>query len=189
MARPVRVIDCESSTRRASPKSRILARPRAAARARKRFAGLMSRWTTRLLRRDGEPLRRRAARAPATSTDGQGAGLQPLLEGAALEPLHGEVAVARRRPTVGDVANDARVRELGEQRGLALEAAVLARARRVQHLDGDRAAIERVAGLIDDAEPTFAYLAQQLEAVPADSRHARTGWGRWPRRRNVCPGR
>jgi hypothetical protein len=52
---------------------------------------------------------------------GEGLALEAGLEVLAVEPLHGQVELARGRLAVGDVADDAGVRELREQLDLALE--------------------------------------------------------------------
>jgi hypothetical protein len=66
---------------------------------------------------------------------------EPAPEVLAVEPLHDQVQLPRRRLAVRDVADDARVRQLREQLDLAREALGLLPARVGDDLDGHRLAV------------------------------------------------
>src|SRR5262249_21005415 len=82
----------------------------------------------------------------------------------ALEPLHGDEVVPAL-DAVGDVADDRRVRELGEDRRLEVEPLGLAQLAPGEDLDGDRGAVGQVAGAVDRAHAARACEPLELEAT------------------------
>ena len=102
--------------------------------------------------------------------------LQPLLEVLALEPLHREVERAARRRPVGDVADDRRVRELGEDPRLAREAVGDARRVGAQGLQGDALAVDAIEGAKDRPHRPGAGELFDLEPI-ADDLAAPHAWG------------
>lgn len=120
---------------------------------------------------DAAPVRLRERRGDAGEqrhalVDGEHAATQVLLEVLAREPLHDEIRLAVLTHPVRDVADDARVVELGEQLGLAGESLRLPRLdMRLEQLHGDELAAELVAGAKDHAHAAGSDLDLQPEAV------------------------
>ena len=105
--------------------------------------------------------------------------LQARRQVLALQPLHGDEALARLGDAVGQVAHDRRVGQPGQDRRLLLEARRLAQLAPVQDLDRDGRPVGHVAGAVHRAHPARAGLGEQLKPArydPAD--HALTSAGR-----------
>ena len=92
---------------------------------------------------------------------------EALTEVLAFEPLHRDVGTASLGDAVRDVLHDPRVAHLGEDLRLAAEALGVAR-RRMQDLDGDRAAGESIASAKDLAHSARADQLLDLETVCDD---------------------
>src|SRR5262245_53717679 len=117
-----------------------------------------------------------------------GAGGQQVVQGAALDQLHGEEGAAVGQGTQVVNRRDARVLQLGGDAGLVGEPAGDGRVGRVavlEQLDGHVPVEGEVAGLVDDADAAAADLAEQF--VPGYLR--RVGGGRHGHDRGDTRGR
>jgi len=76
---------------------------------------------------------------------GERPALEARLDHLTIEPLHDEGQLAGRRHAVGDVANDAGVRQLGEQLALSLEPRGAMASVVGDDLDGHHLARDRIA--------------------------------------------
>jgi hypothetical protein len=95
--------------------------------------------------------------------DGERLAREAAVEVLAVEPLHDEVELARGRLAVGDVADDAGVREPGEQLHLAREARDAGAPDVGEDLDGDRVARGAITGAEDLPHAAGAHLLLNLE--------------------------
>jgi hypothetical protein len=111
--------------------------------------------------------RERFGHAPGESQrllDREDRPLEPGLEGLALEPLHREIGAALR-VSVGDVPDDAGMRELRQQMGFALEPAKVVARPLLDELHCDGLSREPVARAKNHTHRALADLAFELEAV------------------------
>jgi hypothetical protein len=108
-------------------------------------------------RRDGDGLLR-----------GDAAAGEARAEVLAFEPLHREVRLAVLGDPAVDVADDGRVREVGERAHLAAEPLRGLLLGASQHLDGDDGAREPVVRAVHDAHPAGSGLGNHLEAIRQD---------------------
>jgi len=86
----------------------------------------------------------------------------------AVQPLHGDVARPAVGDAVGDVTNDGRMNEAGQDGALLVEPLRLAHLASGQDLDGHRGPSGEIAGAIDRAHPSHARLGEELEPAGDD---------------------
>ncbi len=112
--------------------------------------------------RVGERLRR-AARDGHRLGDGRVLAREPRRQVLAVEPLHRDEARAAVGDAVGDVTDDRRVSELGQDRRLLVEALRLAHLAAGEDLDRDRRAGREIARAVDRAHAARAGLGEKVE--------------------------
>jgi hypothetical protein len=113
-------------------------------------------------------LARAVGRGHAGHHDLAGAALEVARQIHAFEPLHDQVGHAVGGAAVGDVADHARVLDLGQHRGLLQEAIERVLAVLGQILEGHDVAGLAIAGAIDAAHAARGHGALDLEAARDD---------------------